>query len=109
MTPAYARKKDLNHDAIVAEFVSRGVRVLGTYQFAAFLPGFPDLMCVLGPIVRLVEVKGDKGEMTTDEVTFHGCFPSICCVVRNEEEAASIVEEMLDDYEQWKGGDKTWR
>lgn len=76
MTPAYARKKDMNHNLLVAEYQALGWEVTDLFQCAAYVAGIADFVAerTRGPhdVVTLwIEVKKDEKEpLTAPELAF---------------------------------------
>lgn len=71
-----ARKKDANHDELVAWHRNLGWQVLETYQLGQFQPGFPDAIGrhpISGAIVFL-EFKSPGGKLNKAERLFHALW-----------------------------------
>lgn len=83
-----ARRQDANAAEIVKALRKAGVSVYDLGRAAQFIPGFPDLLVVVSGRIHLLEVKTEKGELTGDQVKFHGEWagPPIV-IVRSPEEA----------------------
>jgi Holliday junction resolvase len=60
------RRRDANEQSIVDAFTALGWSV---QRISA--KGAPDLVCARGQKVVFVEVKGAKGKLTKDQVTWH--------------------------------------
>ena len=92
MSPRRACRKDANHDAIADAFRRLGWQWYDTYQFAQYVPGFPDGMAVKPGAVLLVEVKGKRGRLTDDERTFHRVYLGPIMVARTEEDVVIATQ-----------------
>jgi len=95
-----ACRKDLNHDEIANAFRELGWLVLDTWEFAQYLPGFPDLIICLRckpEVVGLIEIKSLNGGLTRAEAEFHETmWPGRIAIVDS-------VERALIVHEVWKG------
>jgi hypothetical protein len=92
-----AARIDANQPAIVSALRRAGVRVHITSGLG---DGFPDLMCVRGEVLRLLEVKdGAKPpsarKLTPAEAEFHAVFPDHVAVVCSPEEALAAMGVLL--------------
>jgi hypothetical protein len=87
-----AAKVDLNHAEIVKALRKVGCKVT---SLAAVGNGVPDLLCwhpASGRRTVLLEVKGDKGALTPDQVKWHAEWAgALVFVVRTPEEAIAAV------------------
>ena len=92
MSPRRACRKDDNHDAIADTFRRLGWQWYDTYQFAQYLPGFPDGMAVKPGAVLLVEVKGKRVRLTKDEAAFHRDYLGPIMVARTEDDVVQMTE-----------------
>jgi hypothetical protein len=70
MSPRRDTRKDENHDELSEAARDLGWDVIDTYQFAQYVPGFPDAIWVKPGRTIFVEYKGQKGRLTKDEVAF---------------------------------------
>ena len=79
-------RKDLNQDSIVASL--RGV---GATVYVTNNPALPDLVVGYRGRNFLLEVKGDKGRLTPDQVEFFDTWRGQAEVVHNEKEALLTI------------------
>ena len=90
-----ARKVDLNQNEIVEAFRKLGASVL---VLSAVGQGCPDALVGMRSrnkrINVLVEIKGAKGKLTTDQVSFHSEWKGDARIIRTVEEAAQLVREV---------------
>ena len=90
-----ARKIDLNQNDIVDAFRKLGASVL---VLSAVGQGCPDILVGIRSLNRrinvLVEIKGIKGALTSDQFTFHCEWKGDVRIVRTIEDAAQLVNEM---------------
>ncbi len=54
--------------------------------------GMPDLLCAKNGTVFLLEVKSDNGELSKEQIAFHGRWKSKIYVAKNEQEALAIYD-----------------
>ena len=80
-----ARKRDANEPPIVAALQRIGVKVKRISE-----PGFADLVAwhPTKKILKLLEVKGDKGKLTAAQVEHHDGWPVV--IVRSEADAVAL-------------------
>ena len=88
-----AAKIDENQPEIVEEFERLGCAVKST---AAMGDGFPDLI-VWARGNRMVECKGKRGKLTTDQVKFFREWPGPVHIVRNGLEVKALIQEWEND------------
>lgn len=93
MTPAYARRKDANHDEIAEAFRRLGWQWIDTYQHAAYTEGFPDGLVAKDGFIALVEVKGKRGRLTKAERAFHEGFQGKVWVIRSIDDVLRVTGE----------------
>lgn len=94
----YAKKVDLNQEEIVNKLRSLGVDV---YISSAFGNGFPDLVCLLGNTLFLVEVKGPMGKLNSSQIKFfNGPFGRVSSVARNCDDIVTIVGNVIKNSNQ---------
>jgi hypothetical protein len=87
----FAAKVDSNQNPIV-----KGLReIFGpdcVFDLSAVGRGCPDLMVGVRGRTLLMEIKTDKGELTTDQKIFHRIWDGHVAVVRSLEEALEVIE-----------------
>jgi len=88
MTPRRAAKVDLNQKKIVKELREIGFSVAVT---STAHHGFPDLVCAMGGITMLIEVKSPGGGLTPDQVRFHSEWCDTIVI-------AERTEDVVEDY-----------
>lgn len=81
-----AARTDANHGQIVAALKAAGWRVVSTARMGG---GFPDLVVARRGVVRLIEVKTDRGALTRDQVEFHEGFPVV--ILRTIDDAVRLA------------------
>lgn len=91
MSPRYACKKDANHDEIANTFRVCGWPFLDTWQFAQYVPGFPDGLASGPNDTVLVEIKNGDVPLTPDEEEFHREWAGVFTIV-----VIGSVDEALD-------------
>ncbi len=91
--PRRACRKDANHDAIADAFRRLGWQWYDTYQVAQYIPGFPDGLAVKPDYALLVEVKGERGQLTEDEAEFHAWYEGPLAIVRSNEDVVRVTKE----------------
>lgn len=81
-----AAKIDAVQPSIIDELRRQGAAV---HSLAAVGKGFPDLIC-WHPVIGygLVEVKGPKGTLTPDQLTFHAEWPGPIQIIRSIEDVS---------------------
>lgn len=91
MTPKYAHRIDSTQADVISVLVGCGVWV-DDQSFVG--RGRPDLYCVyLGREFR-IEVKANGAKLTEAEAQYHHACPAPIYIVRNVEEALSLVERL---------------
>jgi hypothetical protein len=90
-----ARKIDLNQNDIVDAFRKLGASVL---VLSAVGQGCPDALVGMRSRHRrinvLVEIKGARGKLTPDQISFHSEWKGDARIIRTVEEAAQLVNEI---------------
>lgn len=81
-------KRDANHTRIVRALRDAGVSVHETHQLGG---GFPDLVAGYRGRTTLLEVKTDRGTLTTDERDWHAAWRGQVAIVRTVDEALAAV------------------
>ena len=61
------------------------------FDLSAVGQGCPDLMVGVRGVNLLMEIKTDKGKLTTDQVIFHKSWPGSVVVVRTLQEALDAI------------------
>ena len=61
------------------------------FDLSAVGQGCPDLMVGVRGVNLLIEIKTDKGKLTTDQVIFHKSWPGSVVVVRTLQEALDAI------------------
>jgi hypothetical protein len=79
-------KRDSNEKEIVAALLAVGASVRKPQE-----PGFPDLSVGFRGVNYLLEVKGPKAELTTDQVTFFEAWQGQAVVVRSVDDALKAI------------------
>lgn len=90
MTPAYACRKDANHDSIADMFRFLGWEVEETYQHAQYTPGFPDLIVERDGRVLWVEVKIPRSGLTRQEQAFAARHAETYRVVKSVDDVLAL-------------------
>ncbi len=91
MTPAYARRKDLNH-ADLSEAASKlGWYVVDTSQFAQYHAGWPDAVWAKAGRTVLVEYKVGAARLTDDEALFAAAWPGEYEIVRSVDDVVKVT------------------
>lgn len=88
----YGAKRDTNEPEIV-----RALQLAGWSVFNLSQPGFPDLMCVRGGVVRLLEVKeprNQKGEPKPLTPSQRETFPKFEAAGHRIEVVTTVVEAL---------------
>lgn len=93
MTPAYARKIDANHHELSDAARALGWAVYDTYQFAQYVPGWPDAVWARRGRTVLVEYKVGNAQLTSAEGEFGATYPGEWCVVRSVDDVVRVTEE----------------
>ena len=86
----YAAKTDSNQRPIVQSLRD----IFGpdcVFDLSAVGQGCPDLMVGVRGVNLLMEIKTDKGKLTTDQVIFHKSWPGSVVVVRTLQEALDAI------------------
>lgn len=91
MTPAYARRKDANHNELSAAASELGWRVVDTFQFAQYVPGWPDAVWARAGRTVLVEYKVGRARLTKDEALFAATWPGEYAIVRSPEDVVVVT------------------
>jgi hypothetical protein len=84
----YKAKTDTNQDSIVKALRKCGCSVQILAQVGA---GCPDLLVARHGFNYLLEVKGDKGKLTDDQVVWHREWRGQVAVVRSANEAVALI------------------
>lgn len=91
MARRYAAKVDANQNEIV-----KGLRqIFGdecVFDLSAVGSGCPDVMIGVRGRTLLMEIKTDKGKLTTDQQIFHRTWMGQVDVVRTLQEALAVIE-----------------
>lgn len=96
--PAYACRKDRNHDEIADTFRQLGWVVEDTYQHAQYTEGFPDLIAERDGVVLWVEVKYPGGTMTDAERAFAERHRGSYIVVSSVDAVLAAVDPWFRDH-----------
>jgi len=99
VNPRRACRKDNNHDVIADAFRRHGWDWYETYQFAQYLPGFPDGMAVRNGMVVLVEIKNGDATLTPDEERFIANYHAPVIIARSVEDVERLEHIALS----WPG------
>ena len=82
---------DSNQKQLVSELRAIGVGVIHLHQLAH---GVPDLLCVYHNKLYLMEVKGKKGKLTTDQIEFMSKWKGKIHIVTCLTDCLTIFKEM---------------
>lgn len=83
-----AAKVDANQSVIVADLREVGASVTITSHVGE---GFPDAVVGFRGINYLMEFKTEDGDLTADQVEWHGAWRGSVHIVRNSEEAFRVI------------------
>ena len=89
----YAAKVDANQNPIVKGLKS----IFGpdvVFDLSAVGRGCPDIMIGIRGVNILMEIKTDKGKLTTDQQIFHRTWDGQAHVVRTLEEAIAVINRL---------------
>jgi hypothetical protein len=89
-----ACRKDANHDELSDAARRLGWYVVDTYQFAQYIPGWPDAVWAREGRTVLVEYKTPSGRLTKDERLFQATWPGEYVVVRSVEDVIAVTKEL---------------
>ena len=82
------RRVDTNQRLIVAALRAAGATVQHLHMVGQ---GCPDVLCGFGGRNFVIEIKGDHGRMTRDEIEWHECWRGDVCVVHTVDEALRAI------------------
>lgn len=88
------KRVDKNQKQVVEELRAMGLTVAHTYTIGS---GFPDFVVGYRGYNILVELKSDKGTLTTDETEFHNNFDGHIVVAFNSQD---VIKSLLE-YIKW--------
>lgn len=94
MSPRRAARVDKNQGEIVTALRAVGATVAPMHTAGA---GFPDLVVGYRGVTYLLEVKGPRGRLTKDQVSWHEEWRGHVAIVRTVEEAWQAIGAEVSD------------
>lgn len=93
MTPAYARRKDANHNELSEAASKLGWVTYDTSQFAQYIPGWPDDVWARPGRTVLIEYKVGRAQLTKDEALFAARWPGEYEIVRDSDDVLRVTND----------------
>lgn len=90
----YKKRVDSNQKDIVRALVGK-VGAKSVVILSAVGEGVPDLLVGVGNVNLLMEVKTDTGTLTDVQVEWHSGWCGQVAIVRNEQQALQLVDDIL--------------
>lgn len=93
MSPRYQCRKDANHDELSDAARRLGWYVVDTYQFAQYIPGWPDAVWAKPGRTVLAEYKVGKAQLTKDEALFAARWLGEYVIVRDIDDVLRVTND----------------